>query len=345
MLRSSRGVPRFIPARAGNTMGRTRRRRPRSVHPRSRGEHPASRAPGRSPTGSSPLARGTRDLAGRQEHRRRFIPARAGNTSQPAGRPSRNPVHPRSRGEHHQAPGQWRDVLGSSPLARGTLVATEGEAQVTRFIPARAGNTGRGRRAATHRSVHPRSRGEHLLTAAATAWLIGSSPLARGTLPPSHCLRGFGRFIPARAGNTDPDPERGWGFPVHPRSRGEHRQPERLAGAPIGSSPLARGTLALAVVLSAGQRFIPARAGNTSRPLRTRADPPVHPRSRGEHSCSFGGRANSTGSSPLARGTPAAHRADRAYLRFIPARAGNTARSASPRATGSVHPRSRGEHA
>ena len=110
----------LIPARAGNTpllnlpFSRVR------AHPRSRGEHVllVSRQNGKS--GSSPLARGTRYSGRAGAIPRGLIPARAGNTritricSWPAW------AHPRSRGEHlYNEDGDF-DLLGSSPLARGT---------------------------------------------------------------------------------------------------------------------------------------------------------------------------------------------------------------------------------
>ena len=113
-------VFRFIPARAGNTPLWSRSQRRCAVHPRSRGEHPAT--PVRSTTrgGSSPLARGTRCATWPLRLRRRFIPARAGNTGGGIRWRAVGTVHPRSRGEH---PGERRHVPrddGSSPLARGT---------------------------------------------------------------------------------------------------------------------------------------------------------------------------------------------------------------------------------
>ena len=50
-------------------------------------------------------------------------------------------VHPRSRGEHTLGPEERDMSTGSSPLARGTLVAHEADLIGIRFIPARAGNT------------------------------------------------------------------------------------------------------------------------------------------------------------------------------------------------------------
>ena len=155
---------RFIPARAGNTppysdTGRAyggssprvrgtrciRDCRPdrRSVHPRACGEHAEPRAP--------------------RVGRRRFIPARAGNT------PTRAAM--------------TRVRVGSSPRVRGTRAcAPTVDGMQRRFIPARAGNTsafgsrrssvggssprvrGTRRTAVTARldcTVHPRACGEH----------------------------------------------------------------------------------------------------------------------------------------------------------------------------------------
>jgi hypothetical protein len=133
---------------------------------------------------------------------------------------------------------------GSSPLARGTPIG--------------------GRRGSSWRSVHPRSRGEH-------------SPLPSPA--PAKA-----RFIPARAGNTPTFAPRSMTASVHPRSRGEHQKMAFSVRAIVGSSPLARGTLARSSSVRSVGRFIPARAGNTSWPCRSRPSAPVHPRSRGEHS-------------------------------------------------------------
>ena len=50
--------------------------------------------------GSSPPARGTRGAADRGLERRRFIPARAGNTWMASAMSIVSSVHPRPRGEH-----------------------------------------------------------------------------------------------------------------------------------------------------------------------------------------------------------------------------------------------------
>ncbi len=215
------------------------------------------------------------------------------------------------------------------------------------------------------RSVHPRSRAEHLMT----------SDVPGG--PP--------RFIPARAGNTRPPPASSSGSTVHPRSRGEHPIVSVTEEGHNGSSPLARGTRLWGAHAIAIERFIPARAGNTCLHLPGRTLPPVHPRSRGEHRLSLAhcrhsrrfipARAGNTispdsaggsspvhprsrgehqmkayfhtilsGSSPLARGTLSGYFVVMPPPRFIPARAGNTHGPREPEDDAPVHPRSRGEH-
>ena len=114
-------LPRFIPARAGNTCCACSPRTRRPVHPRSRGEHTGDSKLLHIADGSSPLARGTRPGVQGGGGADRFIPARAGNTrtDEPATRTYT--VHPRSRGEHHSNAARNSRVRGSSPLARGTL--------------------------------------------------------------------------------------------------------------------------------------------------------------------------------------------------------------------------------
>ena len=73
-------------------------------------------------------------------------------------------------------------------------------------------------------------------------------------------------LIPARAGNTLAVALIQGAKGAHPRSRGEHGRSAAYRGSRPGSSPLARGTLALPGVLSTLKGLIPARAGNTTKP-------------------------------------------------------------------------------
>ena len=128
-------------ARAGNTEHHRSSRREKAVHPRTRGEHRLRPNEVETRSGSSPHARGTLHQQPKVVRRRRFIPARAGNTRVRRYGRAGVSVHPRTRGEHS---GQYRLArigAGSSPHARGTLKAAFDSVVGGRFIPARAGNT------------------------------------------------------------------------------------------------------------------------------------------------------------------------------------------------------------
>ena len=152
-------------------------------------------------------------------------------------------------------------------------------------------------------AVHPRWRGEHLLTRCAEVSQCGSSPLARGTRAAHHAWRQRGRFIPAGAGNTALHALHQSVLAVHPRWRGEHCPTPAATGATYGSSPLARGTLSDVTCTRAGPRFIPAGAGNTCAGAHEWRVAAVHPRWRGEHASARSSEKPKSGSSPLARGT------------------------------------------
>ena len=152
-------------------------------------------------------------------------------------------------------------------------------------------------------TVHPRARGEHILS---------------GMAGPSYL-----RFIPAHAGNICSRSVWYAGRPVHPRARGEHplRLTLRVPGG--GSSPRTRGTCRGAGREGRRPRFIPAHAGNISPPENWWCRNSVHPRARGEHSVELDLAAIQGGSSPRTRGTWIGLQRETRYHRFIPAHAGN----------------------
>ena len=71
-----------------------------------------------------------------------------------------------------------------------------------RFTPAHAGNTHVNAEEAGSLEVHPRSRGEYLLTLHQTDPEPGSSPLTRGIRMFTASRIDRNGFIPAHAGNT-----------------------------------------------------------------------------------------------------------------------------------------------
>ncbi len=94
------GLPRFIPAGAGNTTVQTAGYYFFAVYPRWRGEHLLLELVECCYSGLSPLARGTQRQVVAALRGRRFIPAGAGNTPRLFKRGRRGSVYPRWRGEH-----------------------------------------------------------------------------------------------------------------------------------------------------------------------------------------------------------------------------------------------------
>ena len=150
------------------------------------------------------------------------------------------------------------------------------------------------------------------------------------------------RIIPARAGFT------GFGRTAeevlsdHPRSRGVYVRGVLNIADVLGSSPLARGLLSANRLGRPGRGIIPARAGFTPRyrpPDRPHRD---HPRSRGVYCSPVGVALAIMGSSPLARGLPAAVSRRPPIRGIIPARAGFTQAAVQRVLRRSDHPRSRG---
>ena len=131
---------RFIPACAGNATYIPMLVFLGSVHPRMRGERPWPMTRWCSSAGSSPHARGTRGLVGRQRRGYRFIPACAGNACMRHSTPITSAVHPRMRGERTSVVSLPCSAIGSSPHARGTLHQRAVQGRRPRFIPACAGN-------------------------------------------------------------------------------------------------------------------------------------------------------------------------------------------------------------
>ena len=131
-----------------------------------------------------------------------------------------------------------------------------------------------------------------------------------------------------------------------------------------GSSPLTRGTLHKISLIGAGERFIPAYAGNSTSACRLKLRTTVHPRLRGELSLTGCATESPVGSSPLTRGTPVqglppplwrsgsspltrgtliALGTDFGFFRFIPAYARNSLLADLAAFFATVHPRLRGE--
>ena len=233
---------------------------------------------------------------------------------------------------------------GSSPLARGTRRTRCGAVHADGLIPACAGNIWSLRRDRNSSAAHPRSRGEHQRAPRLRRPFHGSSPLARGTRFRLSLRTVNERLIPARAGNTVIAAASITSFSAHPRSRGEHRYASATERWPLGSSPLARGTLSKRVQRRDRLGLIPACAGNMALWFLLRCVPAAHPRSRGEHVVQQRRADNAVGSSLLARGTQLSLHQHCLHVGLIPACAGNTLWRNCWAPARAAHPCSRGEH-
>ena len=180
---------RFIPAYAGNALGRIDQPEDGPVHPRIRGERHLELNMNNIELGSSPHTRGTRIDADRYRPNTRFIPAYAGNAPRMPRRPTRSPVHPRIRGERKTSDLCKQHPDGSSPHTRGTLHRNVRNLVGRRFIPAYAGNASSACGQRSCSPVHPRIRGEREVLKKRVLVIDGSSPHTRGTRPAASAYR------------------------------------------------------------------------------------------------------------------------------------------------------------
>ena len=173
--------------------------------------------------------------------------------------------------------------MGSSPLARGSLLPQVTDAGDDGLIPARAGLTVTATASTSVAGAHPRSRGAHAFLPVVTEAVSGSSPLARGSPGPRSAQRPDAGLIPARAGLTTASTCPGWSRRAHPRSRGAHNGEPTDSDWRVGSSPLARGSPETSPDSTLPSGLIPARAGLTSWTGHGSWPAGAHPRSRGAH--------------------------------------------------------------
>ena len=160
-------------------------------------------------------------------------------------------------------PSPWRRPAVYPHRSRGTQRLGVLYAIPKRFIPADAGNTGRGAPCAASPAVYPRRCGEHAYLLIHHRADAGLSPQVRGTLIASQDVGEQSRFIPAGAGNTFLAPVLVLCSPVYPRRCGEHVHEAQLHKRNCGLSPQVRGTLLCMPENLTRPRFIPAGAGNT----------------------------------------------------------------------------------
>ena len=111
-----------------------------------------------------------------------------------------------------------------------------------------------------------------------------------------------------------------------------------------GSSPLTRGKLTCACVVSCIFGLIPTHAGKTPITCATFSMQRAHPHSRGENAFAFCVCCSVEGSSPLTRGKRALQGKAAALAGLIPTHAGKTERGRGCPRRAEAHPHSRGEN-
>ena len=262
------------------------------------------------PAGSSPLTRGKHLRRSDRRDRRRLIPAHAGKTIPQRKSGMHTRAHPRSRGENLLGDVSADIDQGSSPLTRGKPSRRCQRRHRSGLIPAHAGKTPQTHGGSTHGWAHPRSRGENNIRTAFRIGPEGSSPLTRGKHQDAAVEMDPAGLIPAHAGKTRVSERRVERQGAHPRSRGENLRTTRPCFRQVGSSPLTRGKLLVALSACDAGGLIPAHAGKTPRAHQHRPRPRAHPRSRGENTTVGTMPGAGPGSSPLTRGKQQADNLD-----------------------------------
>ena len=174
----------IIPACAGSTQVRLRRRPWTEDHPRMCGEHRSGFNALFFLTGSSPHVRGARKDSPLRRCHSGIIPACAGSTSIAWSRPAYPWDHPRMCGEHIASQLKLESCSGSSPHVRGARLLIRHQTLARGIIPACAGSTGYKGMIDLARRDHPRMCGEHLVRLVVPEQPKGSSPHVRGAHTP-----------------------------------------------------------------------------------------------------------------------------------------------------------------
>ncbi len=192
--------------------------------------------------GRSPRTRGSRRGGRRDDRDRGSIPAHAGEPS--GASPRRGPpgVDPRARGGA-RVPSTFRQACaGRSPRTRGSPQRQVDPGQHQGSIPAHAGEPRAHRTRRWPQPVDPRARGGALELWRAGLTGGGRSPRTRGSPKPLVYGGGYGRSIPAHAGEPP------WRWPwtavsrVDPRARGGASGVTTPSALATGRSPRTRGS-------------------------------------------------------------------------------------------------------
>ena len=181
-----------------------------------------------------------------------------------AGPDRKMTVHPHPRGEHRSPPCDLRSSCGSPPHAWGSRIFQRIVFEVVRFTPTRVGITHDFLIPVNSISVHPHTRGDHLLKISLTRSNDGSPPHAWGSLDAWQTASQISRFTPTRVGITVLGCKDHATVAVHPHTRGDHYLNNISIWVFDGSPPHAWGSLLFSDLLNHRNRFTPTRVGITA---------------------------------------------------------------------------------
>ena len=237
-----RGIPRSIPAHAGEPK-HTSPPGPRwRVYPRPRGGADVTEGVPRGIWGLSPPTRGSPGPVGVPDLDAGSIPAHAGKPgcSGPGARHAK--VYPRPRGGADLRALAGQLLEGLSPPTRGSLHAPFLPVRNGRSIPAHAGKPLTPIKLGPNVLVYPRPRGEARCSIPLPHWVTGLSPPTRGSQHEARRPAAGEGSIPAHAGK--PRWLRGswWLRGVYPRPRGEASVGSVSLATSAGLSPPTRGS-------------------------------------------------------------------------------------------------------
>ena len=191
--------------------------------------------------GLSPRVRGNRQDFGRGVGVGGSIPACAGEPAAAKSTMIPSSVYPRVCGGTHCVIREGYIVHGLSPRVRGNPARPPQRYGGARSIPACAGEPSSRASGAYQSAVYPRVCGGTAPPGIPLWMMRGLSPRVRGNRVGGNPSVGFGRSIPACAGEPHPRPSVAKSPGVYPRVCGGTGSGSRPASAVIGLSPRVRG--------------------------------------------------------------------------------------------------------
>ena len=248
-------------------------------------------------------------------------------------------------GEHSGPCFQMPRPPGSSPHVRGALLARHVVVADDGIIPACAGSTLESLTLLdSPLGSSPHVRGAHR-SESLRARTPGIIPACAGsTCGLRFCISSTSGSSPHVRGARGDHSNRRVVVRDHPRMCGEHHVVLKSLSPLMGSSPHVRGALLKRLGLLHGVGIIPACAGSTRGPSRTRRAPRDHPRMCGEHYSVYLTCASYTRSSPHVRGALNEVKPRDLVQGIIPACAGSTWHPTLRVPARRDHPRMCGEH-